>query len=149
MGNKNEKSRQDYDVDQDGTGTLRAIARGRVYVIIRYPYVVESIEDTQFTDDYFRELLLDLQKVGKILVVAAARSRNEFRLVSARPNLLFSLHVGMSANNGLAKLFGILVVPPAPTDWPGNKSAVLWCLSYTVDCVVPFQFMLDTLNPIS
>ena len=149
MGNKNEKSRQDYDVDQDGTGTLRAIARGRVYVIIRYPYVVESIEDTQFTDDYFRELLLDLQKVGKILVVAAARSRNEFRLVSARPNLLFSLHVGMSANNGLAKLLGILVVPPAPTDWPGNKSAVLWCLSYTVDCVVPFQFMLDTLNPIS
>ena len=52
--------------------------------------------------------------------MATARSRNEFRLVSARPNLLFSLHVGMSANNGLAKLFGILVVPPAPTGWPGN-----------------------------
>lgn len=91
MGNKNEKSRQDYDVDQDGTGTLRAIARGRVYVIIRYPYVVESIEDTQFSDDHFRELLLDLQKVGN-LVMAAARLRNEFRLVSggARPKLLFT-----------------------------------------------------------
>lgn len=75
--------------------------------------------------------------------MAAARSRNEFRLVSARPNLLFSLHVGMSANNGLSKLFGFLVVPPAPTGWPGNKSAVLWCLSYTVDCVVPFRFLLD------
>ena len=99
MGNKNEKSRQDYDVDQDGTGTLRAIARGRVYVIIRYPYVVESIEDTQFSDDHFRELLLDLQKVGN-LVMAAARLRNEFRLVSggARPKLLFSLHVGMRVN---------------------------------------------------
>ena len=99
MGNKNEKSRQDYDVDQDGTGTLRAIARGRVYVIIRYPYVVESIEDTQFSDDHFRELLLDLQKVGN-LVMAATRLRNEFCLVSggARPKLLFSLHVGMRVN---------------------------------------------------
>ena len=128
MGNKNEKSRQDYDVDQDGTGTLRAIARGRVYVIIRYPYVVESIEDTQFSDDHFRELLLDLQKVGN-LVMAAARLRNEFRLVSggARPKLLFSLHVGKRVNRLWAYLNvtqSILVVPTGPTSWPVNKSDV-------------------------
>ena len=64
MGNKSTKSRQDYDVDQtDGTGTLRAIARGRVYVIINYPYVIESMEETQFNDVQLRQLLADLQKV--------------------------------------------------------------------------------------
>ena len=66
--------------------------------------------------------------------MAAARSRNEFRLVSARPNLLFSLHVGMSANNGLSKLFGFLVVPPALQ--VGLVTRVLCCGVFPIQWIV-------------
>lgn len=54
------------DVDQivDGNSTMaRAIARGRVYVIINYPAIVDTLEDVIFNDEQFRELLLALQEV--------------------------------------------------------------------------------------
>ena len=48
----------------DGNATVaRAVARGRVYVIVRYPQVVEKLE-THFTDDNLRKILAHLQQVS-------------------------------------------------------------------------------------
>ena len=41
----------------------RAIARGRVYVIINYPAIVDTLDDVAFNDEQFRELMLTLQEV--------------------------------------------------------------------------------------
>ena len=42
----------------------RAIARGRVFVSIRYPQDVANMEDASFTTEHFRHLLIQLQQVG-------------------------------------------------------------------------------------
>ena len=77
MGKGASKVSQDLEhLDGDGTTTItRAIARGRVYVILRYPREVETLEDTSFSDDQFRELLGDIQKV------AATNERGSFPCV--------------------------------------------------------------------
>ncbi len=64
MGN-NSSSGGDLQNDSiDGNSTLaRAIARGRVYVIIRYPHAIESLEQVCFNDLQFKEILQDLQQV--------------------------------------------------------------------------------------
>ena len=67
MGNKSPAAAAN-DVQNDGlerTSTMaRAIARGRVYVILRYPIAVEKLEGTLFNEDQFREVLSHLQQVS-------------------------------------------------------------------------------------
>ncbi len=68
MGSKGSKH-SDVDVEQtDGAGgnnstMARAIAKGRVYVIISYPHSVIGYEGVAFNDSQFRELLMALQEV--------------------------------------------------------------------------------------
>ena len=50
----------------DGEKTLRAIARGRVYVIVNYPREVEQLEGNQFHEGSYSKLLAELQKVGHL-----------------------------------------------------------------------------------
>ena len=47
----------------DGQATLRAIAKGRVYVVICYPSAVERLENCHFHEKGYDELLADLQEV--------------------------------------------------------------------------------------
>ena len=47
----------------DGQGTLRAISRGKVYVIITFPAAVQDL-DCQFNEEAYDELLGDLQEVS-------------------------------------------------------------------------------------
>ena len=55
--------------DVDGTSTMaRAIARGRVYVILRYPKAAERVEGASFNEEQFREILAALQQVSLCLV---------------------------------------------------------------------------------
>lgn len=63
MGNK--PSSESVPKEQiEGNSTLaRAIARGRVYVILRYPLAVETLEGTLFNEHQFRDVLSDLQQV--------------------------------------------------------------------------------------
>ena len=50
----------------EGTSTTaRAIARGRVYVIVRYPVAVEHLEGTLFNEHQFQKLLSHLQRVSR------------------------------------------------------------------------------------
>ena len=67
MGAKNSRaqaSRQEAATQNgEGTATLRAIARGRVYVVINYPPEVEQLEGTRFNEDSYDGLLAELQKV--------------------------------------------------------------------------------------
>lgn len=53
----------------DGEKTLRAIARGRVYVIINYPREVEQLEGNHFHEGSYNKLLAELQTVGHLLGV--------------------------------------------------------------------------------
>ncbi len=67
MGSKGSKH-ADVDVEQTegpgGNSTMaRAIAKGRVYVIISYPHSVIGYEGVAFNDSQFRELLMALQEV--------------------------------------------------------------------------------------
>lgn len=68
MGNNKSSSAADNHIQEDdleGKSTLaRAIARGRVYVILRYPSSVEKLEGTLFNEHQFREILSDLQQVS-------------------------------------------------------------------------------------
>ena len=64
MGGKSSKARVDTE-QTDGASTIaRAIARGRVFVSIRYPQDVANMEDASFTTEHFRHLLIQLQQVG-------------------------------------------------------------------------------------
>ena len=66
MGKGQSKETEEDQVDGASTMT-RAIARGRVYVILRYPKSAEDCGgETMFTDDQFRHLMLELQKVRRI-----------------------------------------------------------------------------------
>lgn len=63
MGNKS-SSENLPEVPVDGNSTIaRAIARGTVYVIVRYPIAVEKLEGTLFNEHQFRDVLADLQQV--------------------------------------------------------------------------------------
>lgn len=66
MGKAHSKESEEDQVDGASTMT-RAIARGRVYLILRYPKSAEDFDgETMFTEDQFRYLMSDLQKVGTI-----------------------------------------------------------------------------------
>lgn len=60
------QSKEPEEVQTDGASTMtRAIARGRVYLVLRYPKSAEEFNgETLFTDDQFRYLMLELQKVS-------------------------------------------------------------------------------------
>ena len=60
------QSKETEEAQTDGASTMtRAIARGRVYLVIRYPKSAEEFDgETMFTDDQFRYLMLELQKVS-------------------------------------------------------------------------------------
>ncbi len=67
MGSKGSKrANGDIPEQTDGQGSstmTRAIARGRVYVIIKYPSSVLGYEHAAFNNSQFRELLMALQEV--------------------------------------------------------------------------------------
>ena len=64
MGSRHSKASEPVTLPSDnGQVQARAIARGRVYVVVNYPAAVESLGNTQFTDGSFVELLAALQKV--------------------------------------------------------------------------------------
>lgn len=72
MGNKSSAPGGNHvqNDEVEGTSTLaRAIARGRVYVIVRYPISVEKLEGTLFNEHQFREILSDLQQVSSVIIV--------------------------------------------------------------------------------
>ena len=60
------QSKETEEAQTDGASTMtRAIARGRVYLVLRYPKSAEEFDgETMFTDDQFRYLMLELQKVS-------------------------------------------------------------------------------------
>jgi hypothetical protein len=67
MGNKSSSAadnqvRNGQEIERTST-MARAIARGRVYVILRYPKAVEKLEGTSFNEEKFREILHALQQV--------------------------------------------------------------------------------------
>ena len=63
MGKSQSKELEEDRVDGASTMT-RAIARGRVYVVLRYPKSAENMDgETMFNDDQFRYLMSELQKV--------------------------------------------------------------------------------------
>lgn len=67
MGNKSSSGDAQLKEPVDGNSTIaRAIARGRVYVILRYPAAVNKLGGTHFDDDKFRELLSGLQQVSHL-----------------------------------------------------------------------------------
>ena len=47
----------------DGQTTLRAISKGRVYVVITFPAAAQRLEDCHFNEGGYDELLGDLQQV--------------------------------------------------------------------------------------
>ena len=47
----------------DGRATLRAISKGRVYVVITFPSAVQRLENCHFNEGGYDELLGDLQQV--------------------------------------------------------------------------------------
>ena len=51
-------------VDSNGQSVARAIAKGRVYVVIRFPRGLEADGGAHFDSEHFRELLAVLQEVG-------------------------------------------------------------------------------------
>ncbi len=53
-------------LEPNGQPQARAIARGRVYVLVHYPKEVERFGGTQFADESFRGLLAELQKVADV-----------------------------------------------------------------------------------
>ncbi len=65
MGNKPSSENLSKNDEVEGNSTMvRAIARGRVYVAIRYPMSVESLAGTLFNEHQFREILSSLQQVS-------------------------------------------------------------------------------------
>ena len=46
----------------------RTIARGRIYVAVRYSAAVEEMEGTLFNENQFRSALLELQQVSCLLL---------------------------------------------------------------------------------
>ena len=65
MGKTQSKESEEDQIDGASTMT-RAIARGRVYLVLRYPRSAEDFEsETTFTDGQFRYLMTELQKVLK------------------------------------------------------------------------------------
>lgn len=66
MGKTQSKESEEDQIDGASTMT-RAIARGRVYLILRYPKSAENFEgETMFNDGQFRHLMSELQKVSVI-----------------------------------------------------------------------------------
>lgn len=67
MGGKSSRQSSQLQVlakeNGDGQNTLRAISKGRVYVIITFPAAVEQLENCHFTEAGYDELLGDLQEV--------------------------------------------------------------------------------------
>ena len=65
MGAKLSTQENNIPKEDEGSSTLaRAIARGRVYIIMRYPIAVEKLEGTLFNEHQFRDILSDLQQVS-------------------------------------------------------------------------------------
>ena len=66
MGNKNSRSVDlpKHESNDNGQAQVRAIAKGRLYVILHYPREADEREGTEFTDESFKELLSELQKVS-------------------------------------------------------------------------------------
>lgn len=52
----------------DGQATLRAIAKGRVYVVIGYPKEVERLDKNHFNEEGYDALLGSLQEVGRVVL---------------------------------------------------------------------------------
>ena len=67
MGNKSSATGEAKQDEVETSNTARAIARGRIYVVIRYPNVVEKLEGTLFNEHQFREVLSRLQQVSIVL----------------------------------------------------------------------------------
>ena len=65
MGGKNSRQSSVALTKENGEGqtTLRAISRGRVYVIITFPAAVQRLENCHFNEGGYDELLGDLQQV--------------------------------------------------------------------------------------
>lgn len=54
----------------DGQTTLRAISKGRVYVVITFPAAVQRLENCHFNEGGYDELLGDLQQVSDSNILA-------------------------------------------------------------------------------
>ena len=65
MGNKSSSESLTKDEVEGSSTMVRAIARGRVYVAIRYPSSVKRLTGTQFNDEQFRSVLTELQQVSE------------------------------------------------------------------------------------
>ena len=69
MGNKSSSKRNQLNDDPailDGNSTVtRAIARGRVYVVLRYPKSVGEMVGGNLNETNFRKIMRDLQQVRK------------------------------------------------------------------------------------
>ena len=65
MGNKSSSSLSTEETAAtDGNSTItRAIARGRVYLVIRYPRSLEDAEENFFNTSNYRDIMRDLQQV--------------------------------------------------------------------------------------
>lgn len=64
MGNRSSSEILSKDEVEGNSTMVRAIARGRVYVAIRYPRSVDSLKGTLFNDPQFRVILTELQQVS-------------------------------------------------------------------------------------
>lgn len=73
MGNKSSSENLPKDEVEGSSTMVRAIARGRVYVAIRYPRTVEKLPGTLFNDDQFRSVLTELQQVSVCVCVLSSR----------------------------------------------------------------------------
>ena len=76
MGGKNSRQPPPTLVKENGDGgqtTLRAISKGRVYVVITFPAAVQRLEDCHFNEGGYDELLGELQKVCLTLCVRMVR----------------------------------------------------------------------------
>lgn len=65
MGGRNSRQASHAPPKENGDKqtTLRAISKGRVYVIITFPAAVQEIENCYFNEKGYDELLGDLQEV--------------------------------------------------------------------------------------
>ena len=74
MGNKKSRNIETPVVADNGeakAAPARAIAKGRVYVLVHYPQEADEAEGTQFNSDQFAQLLAELQQVSCVNQLAA------------------------------------------------------------------------------
>ena len=83
MGKGQSKESEEDHVDGATTMT-RAIARGRVYVILRYPKSAEDFDgETMFSEAQFRYLMSELQKVRRRLCMVTFVGRSALRYLES------------------------------------------------------------------